>query len=375
MGAPRWKGRTTFWLLGAVLLLVAGSLLMVISEGGRPVALRPEIAFPSRMRPAEYQRMERRAVLPPLPPPRSAPGAPALPPGEPGRKRDPLLWALPPGGDQAAVVLEANALRHSRLGELFLGCLGESERRDLDELRNLGIDPLKDVDRVALTSGGMAVSGFFDRVRWDEVFQGARREDCGREGVLYLGGAGAPGEESFAAAVWRNQLLVLGPDRRAVEAAIDRVEGRAPAHPPPIAEPDSYGELYGVVPGKALRAIVPPHSGDLADRLAAIASRIELHADAMDDVAVTARVQGEDPAALEDLARAMGAALAVARVQAAASGDRTAAELLEHARVERGRQGFSLELALPAEALERWFAGCRKRAAAPAEGGTAEEQP
>ena len=47
-------------------------------------------------------------------------------------------------------------------------------------------------------------------------------------------------------------------------------------------------------------------------------------------------------------------------------GDRTLVELLEHARVARGEEGFSLELALPAETLERWFAGCRARGGSPA---------
>jgi hypothetical protein len=93
---------------------------------------------------------------------------------------------------------------------------------------------------------------------------------------------------------------------------------------------------------------------------------VELHADAMSDVAVTARVSGQDGAAIEDLARALGAALAVARVEARASGERELAELLDHARVARGGEGFSLELALPAELLERWFAGCRERGAGPA---------
>ncbi len=372
--AARATRRTLFWLLGAVLLLLATALVTVLSEGGPPIRAGAEVEFPRRLRAAEYQRIERRAVLPPV----SSPGgADAEEPGGPGRKRDPLLWALPPDPSKPVVVFEANALRHSRLGELFLGCLGQGERKDIDDLRKVGIDPLKDVDRVAVTPDGLVVSGFFDAIRWGEAFAGAQASRYGREGTIYQSPGPEQGER-LAVAVWRNQLLVLGESREAVQAAVDRVEGRAPADPP-IPEDATYGEVYGILPGQALRGLVPEGtgSGDLARRLAEVASRVEVHADAMSDVAVTARVSGGDRGGLEDLARALGAALALARVEARTTGDRTLAELLDHARVARGGEGFSLELALPAETLERWFAGCRERSDPPAEPGQAggDEQP
>lgn len=355
--------RARLWILGGVLLLLGTALVTLLAEGAPAAPARAAVEFPRGLRAPEYQRMERRAVLPPLPPPA---GPPADEP-PPARKRDPLLWALPPDPSKMAVVFEANALRHSRLGELFLGCLGESDRKAIDDLRKIGIDPLKDVDRVAVMPGGLAVSGFFDGVRWGEVFEGAQASGYGREGTIYRLGSG---EDRMAAAVWRGQLLLLGDGDQALRAALDRVEGRAPADPP-IAEEATYGEVYGVLPGEALRALVPDGTGpgDLARRLAEVASRVELHADAMSDVAVTARVTGRDPAAVEDLARALGAALSVARVQAGAGGERQLAELLDAARVVRGGEGFSLELALPAATLERWFAGCRERTGRPGEPG------
>ncbi len=345
--------RTALWLLAGVLLLVATALLTILSEGGRPARGGAAVEFPRHLRAAEYQRIERRAVLPPLPP-RSGPDEPP-----PTRRRDPLLAALPPGPSRAVVVLEANALRHSRLGELFLGCLGDADARMIEDLRRLGVDPLKDVDRVAVTPEGLAVSGFFGQARWGELFPGAEPAPYGGESTLYR--PQGPAGEQLVAGVWRDQLLLLGTGRE-VQAALDRVEGRTAAAPP-LREDQTYGEVYGVLPGEALRALVPPGgSGDLARRLGQAASRVELHADAMSDVAVTARVSGQDAAALEDLARTLGAALAVARVEARAGGDERLVELLEHARVARGSEGFSLELALPAETLERWFAGCRERA-------------
>ncbi len=88
--------------------------------------------------------------------------------------------------------------------------------------------------------------------------------------------------------------------------------------------------------------------------------------DAMQDVAAVVRVAGEDEAGLSDLARSLGAAMAVARVKAQASRDWRLAELLEHAEVTPGSGGFSLQLALPADLLERWFEGCGARERPPA---------
>lgn len=349
--------RARLWILGALLLLAAGAALMGLSEGGSPAPFRAEVQFPRSLRPAERQRMESRRTLPALGP---APGAGPGPTEGTGHGRDPLLWALPPDEAQAVVVLEANALRHSRLGELFLACLGAGGREGIDDLRKIGIDPLRDVDRVAVSEGAVAVSGFFERVRWDEVFRGAGREAYGAGAVIY-----APaGPMGGAAAVWRNQLLFLGNGAEDVRAAVDRVEGRAPTRPP-IREELSYGEVYGVLPGEALRRLFPPESAHLASRLAELASRVELHADAMSDVAATVRVVGSDAEGLADLGRSLGAALAVARAQARARGDQALSELLDYARVSRGGEGFSLELALPVETLERWLAGCRERGDGP----------
>ncbi len=358
MAAPAAR-RARAWLIGAAVLLAATALVAVFSEGSPPAPRRAKVEFPRHLRPQEYQRMEQRAILPPPPRP---PGGP----GEPPRKRDPLLSALPPDASKGVVVFEANALRHSRLGELFLGCLDEGGRTAIEGLRRIGVDPLKDIDRVAVMPDGVAVSGFFDRVRWDQVFEGAAGASRGGEGIVYRW-PGPPEGDGMAAAVWRNQLLLMGKDPAAVETALDRVEGRASVRPP-LAEEASYGEVYGVLPGKVLEDLVPSEdgSGELARRLAEVARRVELHADAMNDVSLTAKVSGDDRAALEDLAKALGAALALGRAKAQASGDRTLVELLEHARVARGEEGFSLELALPAETLERWFAGCRARGGSPA---------
>jgi hypothetical protein len=256
------------------------------------------------------------------------------------------------------VVLEANALRHSRLGELFVECVLRQSRSDPFEeaRRELGIDLLKDVDRVAFAPGGAIVFGFLDRARLDALEADSRVTARGEQGRIYT--PRQAGRGGMTVGAWRGQLIAVG-DPRFVEATFDRLEGRGAETPPVLSEDLTYGEAYGVVPGAALQELLRGSQAELGRRLAETASRIEVHADAMRDVALVARVSGEDERALQDLGTALGAALAVGRIEAVAQGNDRIGELLEHARVVRAQGGgFSLELALPAEVVERWFEGC-----------------
>lgn len=347
-------------LLIAALFLAAGVLLAWLAEGAPAAAGRAEPAFPRSLRTPELERLSARRTLPA---PRPSAGGEA--PAEPAHAVDPFLAALPRDPKEPVLVLEANALRHSRVGELFVDCVirRRGGRSPFEEVRReAGIDPLKDVDRVAVTTRGMVVSGFFERARLDELEPGARVADRGEHGRVYYGrGAGEDASEALGS--WRRDLIVFG-EPGFVEETLDRLEHPAPEARPAIPEHLTYGEAYGVVPGAALAGLFRGAQVELGRRIAEAASRIEIHADAMRDVAVVARVTGEDGAAVDDLGKTLGAALAVGRLQAAARGDDTLAELLEHARVARGGAGFSLELALPVEVVERWFDGCGAATAA-----------
>lgn len=351
----------------AIVLFVAAAILLSFGEREPQAAERREIAFPEAPREAELERMEARATLAlPAPRPPVAATADGTGPEEPVR-RDPFLAALPARPEDPVVVLEANALRHSRLGELFVGCL---LARDPDTFarieRETGIDPLKDVDRVAFVGDTLVVSGFFDRARWSELGAqgGGRGERYGADGQIY---GQERGRSAFG--VWRDQLVVIDEDPARIRRALDQLEGRAAVPETGLPEELAYGEVYGVVPGVAVERLLGRGDAALGARLAAAASRIELHVDAMQDVAAVVRVHGDDEAGLRDLGRSMGAALAVARLQAQATGDHALADLLEVARVVPADGHFSLELALPAARLEEWFAGCerRPRAIPPAE--------
>ncbi|HSN91986.1 MAG TPA: hypothetical protein VLS93_12220 [Anaeromyxobacteraceae bacterium] len=361
-GPPRdGRAATRRWLAAGALLLAAAAGLLALVER-KPRTPAAAIEFPRTMRGPEWERMKARRTLVVA----HAPGEPPPEPGEPPARRDPFLAALPARPGDAVVVFEANALRHSRLGEAFVACMLRRDPRTFDEIREeTGIDVLKDVDRVAFAGEAVVVSGFFDRARWDRLEREgdlavSRYGDAGRIWVPRPGAAateeGVPPDPVMG--VWKDQLLVLGPDEESVRLALDQVEGRAE---PAVALPDemAYGEVYGVVPGEALRRLVGGAHGTLADRIAAAASRIEIHVDAMEAVAVVLNVRGEDPARVEELSRALGGALAGARLEAQVSQDRQLADLLDQARVAlEGEGAFSLEMAVPADRLEGWFDRC-----------------
>ncbi len=350
-------------LIVAAALVAAAALLMALSDGARPTRAQAPLEFPRSARKAERDRMVSRRTLPPAPA-RSGAQTDRDEPEEKPHGRDPFLVALPADAKRPLIVLEANALRHSRLGEMFVDCLVHGSRGDPFESfrREAGIDPLKDIDRVAFTGNGVVVSGFFERARLERL-EGSDASRYGEAGRIFVprqrpATAGEEAEPEPCVGAWRDQLLVVG-GRSFVEGTIDRLEGRAPDAPPALPESLTYGEAYGILPGDSLQALFRGEQSGLGRRLAEVASRIELHADAMTDVAVVAHVSGQDAAAVEDLGKSLGAALAVARLQARARGEESLTELLEHARVARGfGSGFSLELALPADVLERWFEGC-----------------
>lgn len=337
-------------VVAAALLLGLGAWVSGFSERGGRLVERPAISFPSAPRHAERERIEARQTLPARPPP---PGRP--PDDEPPVLRDPFLRALPGGAEDAFVVMEANALRHSKLGELFIQCVLAGDPRSFTEFtRETGVDPLKDVDRVAFVGEAAVISGFFDRVRWD-----AFAKDSGAQGTRYGDEATlwTVAGKSEATASWRDQLIVVGP-LADVRRAIDQVEGRAEPRRLELADDLAYGELYGVIPGAAARRLLPAADAALANRLAAAAQRIELHVDAMNDVAGVIRVTGAPGSEVGDLARSLGAALAVARVKAATSNDHELAALLENAQVVPDPEGFTVQVALPADVLKEFFRDC-----------------
>lgn len=326
--------RRHLWLVAAILLILCAYWLT--REDPRP-AVAPAIEFPREQRPWEAERARERKKPPP-PPPEA--------PAEPGRsarhevERDPLLAAFS-GGEDLAVVVEVNALRHSPVVERLLDCMPKRLQDDLREMRDeTGLDPLVDVDRIALLGEAVAVSGFFGDLRSDRFPSSP------------LGGRGkwlAEGGPPFVA-LWNDEILLVSRREGEVEEAIDRLEGRLPAVealPPDLA----YGEVYGRISPEAFRRFV----SDLPVGAALDGVRdVEIHANVQEAVGLVLDVHGDGR--MDDLMRVTRGAIAAARLAATEEGDPRAEAFFQLADVlPRGDGRFSLELVASEALLDDWI--------------------
>lgn len=350
------------WLALALVLLAAAVWLMASPDDLTPAA-RSKVAFPRYLRAEEQERMERRRVQLPRPPPLPSAGPDAVP-DSPPRPRDPILAALSREDHRTAVVIEANAIRHSPVGQLLLDCLNEADAEDLGAFeQGFGVNPLEDLDRVIVSDKAVMISGHFGGAKWDEPFAELTRSRYGDHGALYQ----RPDSRQHIA-TWNDQAVIVGRDVETIRRMIDRMEGRSKAEARPlISERQTYGEIYGVVSTEDLARLLPRDEGNLGQRLREAAQQVELHADTRGDVALVAAVQGPDGQKLSDLGKMLGGALSLARMQAMAGEDKELAALLDHAKVAREGDGFSLEVALPLEVLRKQLAGCRERSSPAAE--------
>lgn len=351
------RGRT--WLLFAALMMVLAAVLTTLGDSApAPAPIVEAIEFPRELRPYEVQRVVSRQ--------RASVAAPPSP-----TARDPFLLAFPTGQAQTAVVLEANAVRHSPIGGLLTACLNQRMHRGLKRMREQwGIDAFEGLDRVAFTSTAAVVSGDFSDARWEKVFGSAARQRYGTDGEIYsqpprvvsLPDGGTAESGGMAVGTWRGSLLVWADTVEEVERAIDRIEGRIAVAAPALSEAQTYGDLYGVVSGEDLRRFVPAQYGGLLDKLRESGAQLEVHVDAQNDVALSAHVRDGNASQVADLGKTLGGALSLARAKAKLEGDVRMASFLEFARVQSVGESLRIELAVPREFLEEQLSFCRPEA-------------
>lgn len=352
-----WRGRRTWSLAAAGLLGLLAAVWWLGRWPGAGVAVSdPQPAGSSRFPPAR---------------PFGPVGAFRLePPVAPPEHRDPLLGAIP-ADSRHVVVVEVNALLHAPLGRLWRGCLREYEQELLAALQKGGIDPLVDVDRVALAEGEdsyrriAAASGFFGRAdpaALVRTIASTKRDvdvrSYGGDATVFTFDMCIFECSPMALAARQDRTLLMGPPAD-VRGSLDLVQGRSEGEP--FAFPGSLdaAEVFGVTDGRELARWLKLDDPVLKEWLSALRTRAELRVDAMWDVRASVRVTAEDPAAANDLAGLFGAAVAGSRSKALAAGDDKWAELLRYVTVSPGRGEFTVALDLPLEALERQFEGCR----------------
>ncbi|WP_375765379.1 hypothetical protein NR798_27090 [Archangium gephyra] len=359
--------RRGLWLVFAVVLFGLAAWLMLSGQGEEETPPPPKVAFPYKLRPAERERMEKRRTY----------VTPVVDAGtvaqQPLRPSDPVLAALPRGKGKTAVVIEANAIRHSPIGELLLECLMNRGSKGLERFKQeTGVDPLKDLDRLVITDNGVIVSGNFGDGKLKDLLarEGGTDYDYGDGARLFEAKPPPPPPEGRprmiqplrpSLGLWNNQMLVFGDTPEGVKEVIDRVEGRGPDEPPVISEGSTYGEMYGVLSTEQLKKLFPQEQQELAARLAEVAENVELHVDASSDFAMTAQVKGPNADKVTDLGKSLGGALSLARMKAQAEGEKELAQLLDFAKVKPDGDEFKLELAVPLDVIKQQLSFCREQ--------------
>lgn len=335
------------WLLAAVLLFAVASLLMRGPEPEKKSVRAERVHVPNHMTREDRARLQTRLRPSPVIPDAGSAEAPL---------RDPLLAILPSARQsRLAIVIEANAIRHSALGERLLECFGAEGERMLEQMKNeLGVDPLQDLDRVAVIENGLILSGNFASLKLDRLPEVRAAESYGDHGRIFQSG-----HEKVA--VWRDEIVVASDDLETLHQTIDRLEGRGPPETPPLQDSQAYGEIYGRVSPDLLLELLGGEQQALGQRLAEVARTIELHVDARDDVGMVVDVGGEESSEMQDLARSIAGAISLGRMTAVQEGEQDLAELLDLARVVPEGDRFVLELALPRALIERQLERCPAR--------------
>jgi hypothetical protein len=357
------------WLIAAVLLMAVAAGLMFYGEKEQPPPPRVEVKFPRKMRGQDLDRMQKRRVLPaPLP---AAIANDSSQPKPIERPRDPLLAALTASARGSAVVIEANAIRHSPVGQLLIDCLSTNPRGNpLEKVKEkAGVDLLQDVDRVAVMDEGLVVSGNFGKAKFEELQrEGFRPTFYGDKATIYepepqQNADGTMKDRGEYVVSWGDQLIMVANSAEAARAVVDQVEGRAPAKPSILNENQTYGEIYGVLSTKDLALMLPEMGAqrDLAQQLKDAADTVELHVDTSQDVGLVADVKGPNADKIRDLGKSIGAAMSMARMQAQANGEKEVAALLDLARVHPDDGKFKMEMAMPLQMLEKQLGICRHR--------------
>ncbi len=347
------RRRPWVWLLVAAALLLLAAVVM--SRGDEPArAAAPTVRLPKRMSRDESERTESRRTL-------LVSTGDAGVTSSPSRPRDPLLALVPAELKRGAVVAEFNALVNSELGSMMMQCVFGDDNGMFGQLADAGFNPNTQVDRVAFIDDRLVVTGDFKQQPWRRLLPSEPPSvRYGDKGQIYQFN---DGRRQGTFAVWDGQMMMAGGTEASQQALIDRLEGRGPGGPSALDESMAYGEVYGVVAADALAQLIGDSNPRLGDTIRQTAKNVTLHMDVSHDVGVVADVNGNDGSQSEDLRKALGSALSLARVQAQANGKTADAELLDLARVggASGGNAFRLEAGLPFEFMQKNLASCIER--------------
>jgi hypothetical protein len=262
---------------------------------------------------------------------------------------------VPEQFERVAVVAEVNAIVNSELGPMLLECLSADDDRFLRRMADAGFDPLTHVDRIAVFDDTVVMSGRLESL---PLKPGLVTVDYGPNAKL-IESPGRP--DRGVIGLWRNQLLLIGESAAQTKALLDRLErGEAPARPA-FDDSIAYGEVYGVLKPAMLGKLFEDDPA-LSELVTSTARSLTLHADVGHDLGLVGDVEANDPAKADELRRALGAFVSLARLDAQRRGKTREAELLDLARVRSGDgRGFRIEAGIPHELMKSMLSGCVER--------------
>lgn len=284
--------------------------------------------FPAPHQPPRHRPFspETRAAAPVPAPVVSAPGV---------ARADPITSFVLASSTSPVALVHVNALFNTPLLEKLRACM-PGEFHELEKSSaELGFDVTRDLDQVAMTGKGIAMSGFFEGKPVARTLLGANaRDDRSYRGQAIQ-------SNGTSCAVQMGNLVLVGPSNDC-ESLIDR----ALTPPAPDAAEEVYGDVFFRTDLQNL------HAGDDAPQLEALLQAMQgvtVRANVWDSVALTLEgsPRGSDA---RDLARMARGAVSVFKSQLDDEDVelRTLADLAEVS----SRDGkLELDLALPAKDL------------------------
>lgn len=352
--APRWP-----WLLAAIVLLT-GALLVGLLDREK-IAL--EVVYPrdrdaaadeqaaARGAPAvraeaneaqDAAPMGKRLVLPgPLP----ALGERAM------TGREALRRALAPPG-RGHVLIDFAALGRSDLARKFLRCRGERARRGIERLRDdIGLDPETDIDTVGVGADVVALGGRLGTLRLPEnLGHGTAYGDGARLFELQSGG-----RNHLALVGGHTALLAESP--AALRAAVDRLEGRAPADDTRAGRADIEGvllpeDLAPLLGTERDEASAGDAATDAMALMRRVLGRVGFRVDVDRDAAMSLDLHTGGEQDATELGKSVRSLLTLGRQAARNDGKERFSQLLDQARVLDPQGG---KLGVDVAVSSTWF--------------------
>jgi hypothetical protein len=310
-------------------------------EKRREVTLAGVPQFPAPHQPPRRRPMPAGVPARPQEPPRVEPPRPAA------AKQDPMA-SFVLGQSQGGALIQVNALFNTPLFERLRRCL-PGQFKALDQAgRKLGVDLQYDVDRLAFSPGGVAMSGFFEGKPVAESMIGSDADRSDYRGAVILS------KKGHCAAQLGNLVVSSLDEQGDCRALIDRALAPTPA----TASDELYGDVFMRSDLAGLRGgDAPPEIKALIEGL----DGLTLRANVWDSVALTLEGAPHAGRDVRDLAQMAQGAVALVKGQL----DEDQVEfqtLADLAKVSAESGKLEMNLALPANDLfDRFHFPCAEK--------------